>query len=230
MFSKDDILQEIKNQANVDNKKQQQHFGIKDVNSYGLTQPQIKSIAKKIGTDHSLALKLWKTGIHEARHIATLIADKSQTNEYVMESWLKDLNSWDIVDGCCSNLFCKTPFAWQKAIEWSSREKEYEKRAGFSMMAYLAVHDKKASDKMFDPFFKIIKQASVDERNFVKKAVNWALRQIGKRNERLCKKAIAFAKEIHKQNDSSSRWIATDALRELEKYQKERKIKNVGTK
>jgi 3-methyladenine DNA glycosylase AlkD len=173
-------------------------------------------------------LQLWKTKIHEARHIAAMTAEPEKVTEKLMEQWLKDFNSWDIVDDCCLTLFDKTPFAWKKAIEWTSRDKEFEKRAAFSMMAILAVHDKKAEDSRFEKFFPYIIRHSDDERNFVRKAVNWALRQIGKRNKHLCKKAITVAKEIRKKDDASSRWIAADALRELEKYMKEGKIKKLG--
>ena len=190
----------------------------------------MRLVAKKIGKNHSLAIQLWKTKIHEARHIAAMIADPVMTDEKLMERWLKDFDSWDIVDGTCSTLFIKHASAYSKAIEWSKREPEFEKRAGFTMMAMLAVHDKKAADKKFSTFLTRIKSESADERNFVKKAANWALRQIGKRNERLCLSAIKTAKDIYEKGDSSSRWIANDALRELEKYLKEGKIKNVGSR
>ena len=171
------------------------------------------------------------TDINGAKQdVMNLIADPLKTDDKLMEKWLKDFNSWDIVDGTCTYLFRKLPSAYEKAMLWSQREKEFEKRAGFTLMANLAVHDKKASDKMMEQFFEPILRESSDERNFVRKAVNWALRQIGKRNERLCKKAIAVAKQMQKKNDSSSKWIAADALRELERYQKEGKIKNVGSK
>jgi 3-methyladenine DNA glycosylase AlkD len=190
----------------------------------------MRAIAKRIGKNHALAIRLWKTKIHEAKHIASMIADPEQVDEKLMEDWMRGFNSWDIVDGCCSSLFRKLPVAYEKAIKWSRREKEYEKRAGFTMMAMLAVHDKKAADKKFEQFLPILIRESADDRNFVRKAVNWALRQIGKRNERLCKKAIKAAQEIFSKGDASSKWIASDALRELEKYQKEGKIKDIGTK
>ena len=230
MTSIDEILIEMKKHSSAKAIAAKEYFGISIETSYGLTTPQIKAIAKKIGKNHKLALELWKTNIHEARHIAGLIADPLQTDEKLMEKWLKDFNSWDIVDGTCTYLFRKLPSAYEKAMEWSTRKKEFEKRAGFTLMANLAVHDKKASDKMMEQFFEPILRESSDDRNFVRKAVKWALRQVGKRNERLCKKAIAVAKQIQKKGDASSKWIAADALRELERYQKEGKIKNVGVK
>jgi len=228
MQTADEVLTEIKNLASDKGKATRAYFGISGVNDYGLTTPQMRAIAKKIGKNHSLALQLWKTKVHEARHIAAMIAEPDKVTEKLMEQWLNDFNSWDIVDNCCQTLFDKTPFAWKKAIEWTKREKEFEKRAGFAMMAVLAVHDKKAEDNKFEKFFPYILKESVDERNFVRKAVNWALRQIGKRNERLCKKAIALANQMQAKDDSSSRWIAADALRELQKYLAEGRIKKIG--
>ncbi|HYV94491.1 MAG TPA: DNA alkylation repair protein [Chitinophagales bacterium] len=228
MDSAEKILKELKKASSAGVKSIQEHFGVLNVNSYGLTTPQMRKIAKQIGMNHELALQLWKTGVHEARHIAIFIADPKQVTERLMEQWLKDFNSWDIVDNCCGTLFEKTPLAFDKAIEWTKRKKEFEKRAGFVMMAELAVHDKKSEDKKYEQFFPYLIAESHDERNFVKKAINWALRQIGKRNERLCKKAIVVAKQIQKKGDAASRWIASDALRELERYQKEGKIKKIG--
>jgi 3-methyladenine DNA glycosylase AlkD len=228
MQTVEEVVSEIKKLSSDKGKAAQAYFKIENINNYGLTVPQMRTIAKKIGRNHKVAIELWKTKIHEARHIAAMTADPKQVTEKLMEQWLKDFNSWDIVDGCCLTLFDKTLFAWQKAVEWTNRAKEFEKRAAFSMMAILAVHDKKAEDGRFEQFFPYIVNASTDERNFVRKAVNWALRQIGKRNERLCKKAVSVAKEIYKKGDSTSRWIAADALRELQKYQKEGKIRNIG--
>jgi 3-methyladenine DNA glycosylase AlkD len=136
--------------------------------------------------------------------------------EAQMEKWVKELRSWDICDGLCSNLFRKTEWAYAKASEWPEREEEFIKRAGFVMMAVLAVHDKAESDKTFVEFLGMIERESMDERNFVKKAVNWALRQIGKRNDVLHKKAIEYAERIAKQEARSAKWIAKDALREFQ--------------
>jgi 3-methyladenine DNA glycosylase AlkD len=224
----DEVIKAIKSLASDKGKATHAYFGIKDINNYGLTTPQMRALAKQIGRNHKLALALWKTKIHEARHVAIFIADPKLVTEKLAEQWLKDFNAWDICDNTCQTVFDKTSFAWDKAVEWTSREKEFEKRAGFAMMAVLAVHDKKAADASFEKFFPYIIKESADERNFVRKAVNWALRQIGKRNERLCKKSIAVAKQIYRKGDATSRWIATDALRELEKYQKEGKIRNIG--
>ncbi len=230
MKTVDAIIVELKKISSAKSRQSQAHFGISGVQNLGLTVPQMRSLAKKIGIDHALALELWQTKIHEAKHVAVMIADSKHVDEKLMKLWMKDFDSWDIVDNCCSTLFRKHPLAFEKAVEWCEHKKEFEKRAGFTMMAQLAVHDKKAEDKLYEQFLPIIKKHSDDERNFVRKANNWALRQIGKRNERLCKKAIATAKDIFKKGDASSRWIATDALRELEMYLKEGKIKRVGVK
>lgn len=190
-------------------------FGIKADKAFGVSVPALRKLAKSIGKDHALAQALWESGLHEARELATMIADPELVTEELMERWVMDIDSWDVCDHCCGNLWDKTPFAYRKAREWSRRPEEFVKRAAFSLMAALAVHDKTASDDAFIKFFAIIKRESIDERNFVKKAVNWALRQIGKRNRKLNRQAIETAREIQKLDSKSARWIAADALREL---------------
>jgi len=190
-------------------------YGITPEKTYGVSIPNLRKIAKEIGKNHELAQKLWKMSIRETRILATMIDDPELVTEEQMERWVKDFNYWEICDQCCQNLFARTKFAYKKAIEWSSRNEEFVKRAGFVIMARLAVSDKKASDEMFENFLPIIKRESTDDRNFVKKAVSWALRQIGKRNLNLNKKAIETAKEIQKIDSRSAKWIASDAIREL---------------
>jgi 3-methyladenine DNA glycosylase AlkD len=193
-------------------------FGIKPKTQIlGVSIYEIRKIAKKLGSEHRLALKLWSSKIHEARLLAGMIDKPNKVTEKQIEKWASDFDSWDIVDQTCSNLFDKTPFAYKKAFEWSKRKEEFVKRAGFVLMATLSVHDKKATDAKLAKFFTAIKRGATDERNFVKKAVNWALRQIGKRNKNLNKKAIMLAREIDKIDSKSARWIAKDALRELQK-------------
>ncbi|MFX1520916.1 MAG: DNA alkylation repair protein [Promethearchaeota archaeon] len=198
------------------------HFGITAKNSYGISIPNLRNTAKKIGKNHHLAQQLWASGIHDARILATMIEDPKLVTEEQMEDWVKEFDSWDICDQCCNNLFRKTDFAYQKVDEWSNREEEYVKRAAFSLMASLAVHDKEEEDDVFINLLSMIRRESTDERNFVKKAVNWSLRQIGKRNLNLNKKAIETAKELQTKDSKSAKWIATNALRELksEKTQK----------
>ena len=181
----------------------------------GISTPVLKKVAKSAGKNHALAQELWASGIHEARLIAAMIDDPTQVTEAQVESWVADFDSWTVCDCCCAYLFWKTPFAYRKAHEWSEREEEFIKRAGFALMAELAVHDKKAPDEPFLEFLPAIEAGSNDGRNFVKKAVNWALRQIGKRNANLNRAAIQSAREIHALGSSSAKWIASDALREL---------------
>jgi 3-methyladenine DNA glycosylase AlkD len=210
-----EIIEQLKSISNPEAVEGMKHFGIKSPRAFGASTPDIKKIVKKIGKNHQLAQQLWEVDMIETRAIACIIDEPKMVTEEQMEKWVRDFDSWAICDGCCNYLFRKTKFAYQKCFEWSSREEEYVKRAGFTMMAVLAVHDKKAADEQFEKFLPIIKRESIDERNFVKKAINWALRQIGKRNLALNKKAIETAKEIKKMDSRSARWIASDALREL---------------
>ena len=190
-------------------------FGIHVSNVLGVCAPNLRRLAKEVGKDHALAGKLWTTGIHDARCLAALIDDPAQVTPRQMERWAGDFDSWAVCDTACCCLFDKTPCAWDKAIEWTGREPQYVKRAGFVLMAALAVHDKKADDERFESFFPLLLRHADDERNFVKKAVNWALRQIGKRNRRLNRLAIQAAGKIRRVDCRSARWIASDALREL---------------
>ena len=168
-----------------------------------------------MGKDHDLAQQLWAADIHEARILAGLIDDSRAVSPEQMDLWAHDFDSWDVTDQVCSNLFAATRFACQKCAEWSAAEPEFVKRAGFALMACLAVKDRQATDAMFERFLPIIRRESQDERNYVKKAVNWALRQIGKRNLHLNQLAIQAAEEIRRSDSKSARWIAADALREL---------------
>jgi len=211
----DDIIERLKTLSDPEAVKGMARFGINPVNTYGVSVPNLRKIAREVGRDRALAQRLWASGIHEARIIAGMIDVPEMVTDAQMESWVKDFDSWDVCDQCCSNLFDKTKFAHQKAVEWSKREEEFVKRAGFTLMATLAVHDKKAADEEFLKFLPVIKDGSVDNRNFVKKAVNWALRQIGKRNHNLNEMAIKVAEEIQQINSKSARWIASDAIREL---------------
>jgi 3-methyladenine DNA glycosylase AlkD len=210
------IMDKLKSLENQKNREGMTRYGIKTDNAYGISLPVLRGMAREIPRNHELSVKLWKSGIHEARMLASFIGEPGKVTEKQMEEWVRGFDSWDICDQVCSNLFDKTPFAYKKAFEWSERKEEFVKRAGFVMMACLAVHDKKAPDSRLEQFFPVIKKHSIDERNFVKKAVNWALRQIGKRNISLNRKAIRVAKEIQRIDSKASRWIASDAIRELE--------------
>jgi 3-methyladenine DNA glycosylase AlkD len=192
-----------------------QRFGIQTGNAFGVSIPHLRKMAKQIGKDHLLAQRLWTSGIHEARILACMVDDPERVTEKQMERWVKDLDSWDVCDQCCNNLFYKTRWAHQKAVQWSRRNEEFIKRAGFVMMAVLAVHDKEKDDRAFAKFFPMIRKEAIDDRNFVRKAVNWALRQIGKRNLNLNGIAIRTAKKIQEIDSKAAKWIASDALREL---------------
>ena len=190
-------------------------FGINPENTYGISIPTLRGIAREAGRDRHLAQQLWASTVHEARILASMVDDPRAVTEEQMERWVGDFDSWDVCDQCCSNLFERTGFAYGKAVEWSSREEEFVKRAGFVLMARLAVSDKKASDERFLSFLPLILKESNDNRNFVKKAVNWALRQIGKRSSYLNQKAMETAEAIQAMDSKSARWIAADAIREL---------------
>lgn len=213
--SLDSILNQLHALANPANVAIMAHYGINPGRALGISIPALRKMAKEIGVNHPLAQELWDTGIHEARLLAVFIADPSQATEEQMECWVKDLDSWDICDGFCNNLIYRTPFAVQKAIQWSERPETYVKRAAFSLMASIAVHLKQLPDEQFEVFLDLVYKQAKDERNFVKKAVNWALRQIGKRNADLNQKAISMAQQIQQLDSKSARWIAADALREL---------------
>ena len=211
----DDILEKLKSLSDPKAVVGMARFGINPENTLGVSIPNLRKIAKETGKDHLLAQQLWASGIHETRILASMIDDPRVVTEEQMESWVKDFDSWDVCDQCCMNLFDKTSLAYHMVMEWSAREEEFVKRASFAMMACLAWHDKKADDKQFEPFFPLIMREAPDNRNFVKKAVNWALRQIGKRNLSLNKKALETAGEIQGMDSKSAKWIASDAIREL---------------
>ena len=210
-----EIIKKLKSQADDKNKQGMVRFGINPKGTLGVSVPVLRKMAKDIGKNQELSLKFWDSGIHEAKLLAVFIGEPDKVTEKQMEKWVKDIDSWDVCDQLCGNLFDKTPFAYKKIYQWVKRKEEFIRRTGFVLMATLSVHDKKAGNKEFEKFFPLIKKYSTDERNFVKKAVNWALRQIGKRNLSLNKKTIKLAKEIQKIDFKSARWIANDAIREL---------------
>jgi 3-methyladenine DNA glycosylase AlkD len=190
-------------------------YGIRGGKVYGVTMPALRRLAKGIGTDHALALRLWTGASRETRILACLVADPKAVDEALMEAWAADFDNWEVCDQCCMGLFERTPYARGKAVEWSARPEEYVKRAGFVLMAHLAVSDKRAPDTVFQAFLPLIQAEAGDPRDQVRKAVSWALRQIGKRNPSLCAEAIAVAEAILAGGIPSARWVATDALREL---------------
>lgn len=219
-----EIMDELRALASEQNREGMARFGIQAEQALGVSVPQLRQLARRIGRQHALAQELWDTGVHEARLLASMIDDPQAVTREQMELWVADFDSWDVCDQCCGNLFDKTSAAWEMAVVWSAREQEYVKRAGFALMAYLAVHDKQAPDEAYLPYLEIIKREAGDRRNFVRKAVNWALREIGKHNATLNQAAIATARELLAQGGKNT-WVASDALRELTGAQVQARLK-----
>ncbi|MGZ7067281.1 MAG: DNA alkylation repair protein [Methanobacterium sp.] len=219
------IIKELESLANPEDVEGRVKFGINSNKAYGVRMPELRRIGRETGKNHELAQELWEHGYTETRILASMIEDPRLVSEEQMENWALEFNSWDICDQCCMNLFRKTPFAYKKIHEWSKWDEEFVKRAAFTLIATLAVHDKNAEDSSFEDLFPIIIRESYDERNFVKKAVNWALRQIGKRNLNLNKEAIKIAEKINELDFKSAKWIAKDALRELKSEKIQKKFK-----
>jgi 3-methyladenine DNA glycosylase AlkD len=201
-------------------------FGLPAEHALGISAPNLRSLAKRIGKDQALSLRLWTTGIPDARVLAALVGEPAHVSRRQMARWAGDFDSWGVCDACCGVLFVFTPHAREMAFKWTRDKREYVKRAGFALMASMAVHQKSLADSTFVPMLKAIREQSVDERRFVKKAVNWALRQIGKRNQHLNSLAIGTATKVHSLNSSSARWIASDALRELRSDAVHRRLKS----
>jgi 3-methyladenine DNA glycosylase AlkD len=188
--------------------------GIRTERALGVSIPELRSLAKRIGVDRRVASELWETGIHEAWILAAMIEDPVSVTEHDMDRWAGDFDSWDVCDQVCGNLFDRTPFAFAKAFEWSELEPEYVKRAAFSLMACLAARGD-APDARLASFLPVIERQANDDRNAVKKGVNWALRQIGKRSPWLNRRAIAVGRRLEGSASRPARWIGTDAVREL---------------
>lgn len=220
----EEILGRLRGMADPENVAGMARFGISTKGTLGISVAKLREIARPLRRElrgdperaHALAAELWASGVHEARELATMIEVPALVTPEQMEAWAADVDSWDVGDGLCMGLFDRTPYAVEKAKEWAGREEEFVRRAGFALMACLALKRHSLPDEEYEPFFELIKQYATDERNFVKKAVNWALRGIGKRNERLRERAIQVAREIEAMDSRSARWIARDALRELE--------------
>ncbi len=215
MISVDEVLRRLKVEARPEQLEGMARYGIVVENRLGVSIPGLRKLAKEIGKNHDLALDLWKTGVSDTMILASLVAEPNKLTGEQMEEWVKDFNSWDVCDQVCNNLFNGHPLVWNKVLDWSKREEVFVKRAAFALLSSLAVHDKAADEKFID-FLLVIKREAVDNRNFVKKAVNWALRNIGKRNLNLNRAAIKVAREIQQIDSKACRWIGSNALRELE--------------
>jgi len=221
----DQVLAKLHKLENKDRLKGKAHYGINVDNALGLTMPEIRGIAKIVTKNHELAEALWQAGLHETRLIASMIDHPKWVTEDQMERWVVDFDSWDMCDQTCGELFDKTSFVTKKIHEWSARDEEYVKRAGFVLIAWHAVHDKKRDDKDFLQFLPLIERESTDSRNFVKKAVNWALRQIGKRSAALHPHGLALSEKLAASDNKTARWIGNDAARELKS---EKVLKRLG--
>lgn len=211
----DEVLDKLRAAARPENLAGMARYGIRTDAALGINIPTLRALARKIGTDHALALGLWESGIHDARILAGMVDDPHLVDARQMEAWVVGFDSWDVCDQVCSNLFDRTALAWPKAREWSARPEEFVKRAGFTLMACLAVHDKQASDAEFLVLLPLIDREAGDSRNFVKKAVSWALRGIGKRNAALHGPAVALARELIERPEAAARWVGRDAIKEL---------------
>ena len=216
MVKVEEIFRRLKERAKPDNLEGMSRYGMSVKRRLGVSIPDLRKIAKEVGKSHELALELWKLGLDETKILAAMIDEPDIVTERQMEDWVKEIDSWDVCDQVCMNLFEKTPVAWRKIREWSKREEEFVKRVAFALIACLAWHDKQTEDEKYIALFPIIRYGAVDERNYVKKAVNWALRNIGKRNLVLNKAALGLAREIQQMDSKVARWIAADAIKELE--------------
>lgn len=225
-----EVLAELESKADPEHSEQVGRYNVPTDNWLGVRAPDMKELAKKIGVDHELALELWQCKWREAQVLVCVVADPKRVTEEQMDEWAAGFDNWAICDAFCRYLFIYTPFAHKKAFEWAGSEEEFVKRAAFSLMAYLAVHDKRASNEAFMQFLPVIKAESTDERNIVKKAVNWALRAIGKRNLALNEAAIRTSEEIIESNLPSARWPGRDALRELRSEKVQRRLREKASR
>jgi 3-methyladenine DNA glycosylase AlkD len=225
MASLEEALRRLKTKARIGQLEGMARYGMATEQRLGVSIPNLRSMAKEFRKDHKLAVELWKTSIPEAKILAAMVDEPDKLTETQMEDWVKEINSWDICDQVCMNLFEKTPLAWKKILDWSNRDEEFVKRTAFALIACLAWHDKDAEDEKFVKLFPVIKRGATDERNFVKKAVNWALRNIGKRNLNLNEAAMKTAKEIQRIDSKAARWIASDTISELESKAVQRRLR-----
>src|SRR3974390_122233 len=215
VWTAEHVIEELRRHGSRRNVEGMARFGIRSEEVFGVSKPMLDAVARQIGPNHELGMRLWATGIHDVRLLAMLISEPEKVTGAQMDEWVREFDNWDVCDGTCCHLFVFARPVWKKAYAWTSRKAEFEKRAGFALAAYLAIHDKQAPDLAYQKFFPMIEREAWDERNFVRKAVNWALRNIGKRNLQLNREAIACAERIRANGIGAARWIAGDALREL---------------
>ena len=217
------IIHEFEELSDVNFAENMKKFGITYVKSYGLRLPQIRKVAKECGKDHELALKLWNHGYHETYLLATLVEEPEKVTSKQLDEWVHTFYSWDLVDQACINLLRFIPEAIDNIFIWCNADEEFVKRTAYSLIAVLAVHEKESD---FEKYFEIIREGSRDNRNFVKKSVNWAIRQIGKINPENNRKALELSYEILEFDDKSSKWVARGAIKELESEKVQAKLKS----
>ncbi|MEW6716390.1 MAG: DNA alkylation repair protein [Chloroflexota bacterium] len=220
----EEVMEKLRAVAKPENLAGMNRYGMTVEKRLGVSVPEMRRIAKEVGKDHGLALELWKTGISEAMMIASMVDVPKEVTEEQMEEWVIDFNSWDVCDQVCMNLFEKVPFVWKKIRDWAEREEEYVKRAAFALIACLAWHDKEIEDQAFVNLMPVIKAGATDGRNYVKKAVSWALRNIGKRNVKLNRIAKQVAEELGEVDSPSAKWVALDAIRDLNSEATQRRL------
>ena len=225
MISVEEVLKRLESKARQEQLAGMARYGMNIERRLGVSIPELREMAKDIGKNHELALGLWKTGVAEAKILAAMVEDPEKLSEEQMGNWVKDIDSWDVGDQVCMNLFEKSPLAWRKVDDWSRREEKFVKRTAFGLLACLAWHDKKAEDEKFIQLFPVFARGAVDERNSIKKAVSWALRNIGKRNLNLNKAALNEANRLRLLDSKSARWIASDVTRELESEAVQKRLK-----
>jgi 3-methyladenine DNA glycosylase AlkD len=209
------VLAELRALGSEKNRAGMGRFGINVDRAFGVSIAQIRPLARRYRLNHELAATLWASGFHEARLLACFIDDPKKVTPKQMDAWAAEFDSWDLCDQACLKLFVKTPFVDEKMPRWARDRREFVRRAGFALLAAYAVHGKDVPDSIFRANLALIENASTDERNFVRKAVNWALRQIGKRSASLHKPALALAKRLAASPDKTARWIGKDAVKEL---------------
>jgi 3-methyladenine DNA glycosylase AlkD len=213
----EEVLQLLRKKASPRNLSGMARFGMSTKHRLGVSVPEMRRVARLAGKDHRLALALWKTGIAEARIVASMVAEPDKVTARQMEAWVVGIDSWDVCDQVCGNLWDKTPMAWSKVRAWTRREEEFVRRAGFALIACLAWHDKQAVDGRFIAVLPLIRRGATDERNFVRKAVSWALRTIGKRNPALRRRAVRLGRDLRQADSPAARWVGADVLRELDR-------------
>jgi 3-methyladenine DNA glycosylase AlkD len=205
----------LKKHSKRSTRERMSRYAIPSDNAYGVAMKDIKSLGKQLGLSNDLAIVLWDTGVYEARMLVSFVADPALLTSRQVDRWWKDFDNWAICDAMCFNLFDRSPHRWEKVKQWSASRKEFQKRTAFALLWSLSVHDKQATDEQFIQGLALIERAATDPRNFVKKAVNMALRAIGKRNQKLNSAAALLARRLSDSDDPTARWVGKDALREL---------------